>query len=132
MKMQTTHQKNQANGSNPLSFCIVLYNDGRIERILDRPLEEYLAAIQDAGLAWIDYTTKEDDQEIENLSKLAGFSPDPDPETDHRFLLRVRRLRYRTGHHAPFGDRQGREDDRAPALCPHPGQFHPHNPLRGD
>jgi magnesium transporter len=80
MKMQTTHQKNQTSGSNPLSFCIVLYKDGRIERLLDRPLEEYLAAIQDAGLAWIDYTTKEDDQEIENLSKLAGFSRIPIPK----------------------------------------------------
>ena len=49
MKMQTTHQKNQTNGSIPLSFCIVLFEDGRIERLLDRPLEEYLAAIRDAA-----------------------------------------------------------------------------------
>ncbi len=120
MKMQITPQKSQDNGQIPLSFCIILYKDGRIERLVDRPLEEYLTAIRDASIAWIDCSTKDDDKEIENDRPGCRFFPDPDPETDHRFLLGIRRLRHRTGHHAPFGNRAGREDVSAPALCPYP------------
>jgi len=80
MKMQSTPQNSQITGPIPLSFCIVLYKDGRIDRLMDRPLEEYLAAISDASIAWIDYTTKEDDTEIESIAQVAGFSRIPIPK----------------------------------------------------
>jgi len=83
--MQTTHQTTQVNGVISLSFCIILYKDGRIERLTDRPLGEYLAAISDASIAWIDYTTREDTKEIENLSQLAGFSRIPIPKLSTGF-----------------------------------------------
>ena len=78
--MQSTPQNSQITGPIPLSFCIVLYKDGRIDRLMDRPLEEYLAAIRDASIAWIDYTTKEDDTEIESIAQVAGFSRIPIPK----------------------------------------------------
>jgi len=80
MKMQITPQKSQDNGQIPLSFCILLFKDGRIERLVDRPLEEYLTAISDASIAWIDCSTKEDDKEIENIAQVAGFSRIPIPK----------------------------------------------------
>jgi magnesium transporter len=80
MKMQVTPQKSQDNGQIPLSFCIILSKDGRIDRLVDRPLGEYLAAICDASIAWIDCSTKEDDKEIENIAQVAGFSRIPIPK----------------------------------------------------
>ena len=80
MKMQITPQKSQDNGPIPLSFCIILYKDGRIDRLVDRPLGEYLTAISDASIAWIDCSTKEDDKEIENIAQVAGFSRIPVPK----------------------------------------------------
>ncbi len=74
MKMQITPQKSQDNGPIPLSFCIILYKDGRIDRLMDRPLGEYLAAISEASIAWIDCSTKDDDKEIENIAQVAGFT----------------------------------------------------------
>jgi magnesium transporter len=85
MKMQSTPQKSQDTGPIPSSFCIILYKDGRIDRLMDRPLEEYLAAIRDAGIAWIDYTTKEDDKEIENIAQVAGYSRIPIPKLTKGF-----------------------------------------------
>ena len=64
MKMQSTPQISQMNGPIPLSFCIVLYQDGRVERLVDRPLEEYFSAIRTAGVAWIDCSTKDDNREF--------------------------------------------------------------------
>jgi magnesium transporter len=80
MKMQSTPQKSQDTGAIPLSFCIILSKDGRIDRLMDRPLEEYLAAISDASIAWIDHTTIEDNKEIENIAQVAGFSRIPVPK----------------------------------------------------
>ncbi len=87
MKMQSTPQKSPVNGPIPLSFCIILYKDGRIDRLLDRPLEEYLAAIHDASIAWIDCSTKDDDKEIEHIAQIAGFSKIPVPEAVYWFLF---------------------------------------------
>jgi len=71
MKMQNTPQISQVAGPIPLSFCIVLYKDGRIDRLVDRPFEEYLAAISNASIAWIDFSTKDDDKEIEQIEQIA-------------------------------------------------------------
>jgi magnesium transporter len=80
MKMQSTPQKSPDNGPIPLSFCILLFKDGRIERMVDCPLGEYLTAISDASIAWIDCSTKEDDKEIESIAQVAGFSRIPVPK----------------------------------------------------
>ena len=63
-----------------MSFCIVLYTDGRIERLVDRPLGEYLSAISTAAIAWIDCSTKDDKKEIEQIAQIAGFSKIPIPK----------------------------------------------------
>jgi magnesium transporter len=80
MKMQSTPQTPPITGPIPLSFCILLYKDGRIDRLVDRSLEEYLAAISDATIAWIDCSTKDDNKEIELIAQLAGFSKIPIPK----------------------------------------------------
>jgi len=68
-----------------LSFCILLYNEGRVERLEDRPIEEYLTAIKDASIAWIDYSTKDDNKEIERIAQVAGFSKIPIPKLSTGF-----------------------------------------------
>ena len=80
MKMQSTPQTPPITGPIPLSFCILLYKDGRIDRLVDRSLEEYLTAISDATIAWIDCSTKDDNKEIELIAQLAGFSKIPIPK----------------------------------------------------
>src|SRR5512135_261676 len=85
MKMQSTRQTSPINGPVPLSFCIVLYQDGRVERLIDRPLEEYLSAISAASIAWIDCSTTDDDTQIEQISQVAGFSKIPIPKLTSGF-----------------------------------------------
>ncbi len=64
----------------PLSFCVVQRTDGRVDRISDKTLEEYLAFTQDANVAWIDYTTKDVDKEIEKIAQIMGFTLTPIPK----------------------------------------------------
>ena len=92
MKIQSTPQTPRQSGPVPLSFCILMYPDGSIERMVDRPLDEYFAAISKASIAWIDCSTSDDDKEIEQIAQTAGFSKIPDPETYHRFLFCIRGL----------------------------------------
>src|SRR5512133_3807157 len=80
MKMQSTPQVSCAPGSNPLSFCITLSPEGTIDRLSERPLEEYLPAIKGATIAWIDCSTKDDDKEIEQIAQAAGFNKIPIPK----------------------------------------------------
>jgi magnesium transporter len=80
MKMQRNPQTPQIAGPIPLSFCIILYKDGRIDRLVDRPMGEYLAAICDASIAWIDCSTCDDDEEIDQIAQVAGFSKIPIPK----------------------------------------------------
>src|SRR5512137_2902090 len=80
MKMQSTPQTPKMNGPVPLSFCILLYPDGKIERLIDQPFENYLEAIPGVSLAWIDCSTKDDDKEIEHIAQAAGFSKIPIPK----------------------------------------------------
>lgn len=69
----------------PLSFCILLYPDGRIERLVDRPVEDYFTAIKEASIAWIDYSICDDDKEMEPLAQRAGFTKVPIPKLTHGF-----------------------------------------------
>ena len=80
MKMQITPQTPQISGPIPLSFCIILNKDGRIDRLVDRPIGEYLTAISNASIAWIDCSTIDDDKEIEQIAQVAGFSKIPIPK----------------------------------------------------
>jgi magnesium transporter len=80
MKMQSTRQTPKANGPIPLSFCILLYPDGKIERLIDLPFDKYLTAIPAVSLAWIDYSTKDDEKEIEQIAQKAGFTNIPIPK----------------------------------------------------
>jgi magnesium transporter len=85
MKMQSTPQVSSASGPNPLSFCITLSPDGRIDRLSERPLEDYLPAINGATIAWIDFSTKDDEKDIEHIAQLAGFTKVPIPKLTHGF-----------------------------------------------
>jgi magnesium transporter len=80
MKMQSTPQTPKANGPIPLSFCILLHPDGKIERLVDRPLDEYLSAVPGVSFAWIDYSSKDDEKEIERVAQVCGFSKIPVPK----------------------------------------------------
>ena len=80
MKMQSTPKTPQINGPIPLSFCIILYKDGRIDRLVDSPIGEYLSAISNASIAWIDCSTSDDDKEIEQIAQVAGFNKIPIPK----------------------------------------------------
>jgi magnesium transporter len=80
MKMHSTQQNPQQNGPKPLSFCIILNRDGRIDRLMDLLIEDYLSAIKDASIAWIDYSTQDDDKSIEHIAQIAGFSKIPIPK----------------------------------------------------
>lgn len=64
-----------ANG--PQSFCVVLKNDGQVERISDKKLEDYLQFVDGASVAWIDYTTTDFEKEIEGISQILGFTQTP-------------------------------------------------------
>ena len=94
MKMQSTPQfpqdphnaqAPQAAGPAPLNFCILLSKEGKIDRLIDRPLEEYLAAIPGASIAWIDYSTKDDALDIEKIAQAAGFTKLPIPKLSTGF-----------------------------------------------
>jgi len=78
--MQSTPQNPQPTGPNPLSFCIIQYRDGRIDRLMDLPVQDYLSAVHDASIAWIDYSTPDDDHEIERIAQITGFTKIPIPK----------------------------------------------------
>jgi magnesium transporter len=80
MKMQSTPQTPQPNGPVPISFCILLFPDGTIERMVDQPLDEYFAAVKKASMVWIDCSTTEDEKGIEQIAQSAGFSKIPIPK----------------------------------------------------
>ena len=64
----------------PLSFCVVQRADGRVDKIADKTLEEYLSFTQDANVAWIDYTTKDVEKEIDRIAQVMGFTLTPIPK----------------------------------------------------
>jgi magnesium transporter len=85
MKMQNTPQTPAPVSPVPLSFCILLYQDGRIERRADCSIDDYIAAVREASIAWIDCSTVDDDKEIERIAQLAGFTKVPIPKLSHGF-----------------------------------------------
>lgn len=85
MKMQSSQQVPPNQASVPLSFCILLYPDGRLERLVDCGVEVYFSTVKDASIAWIDCSIGNDDKEIEHLAQLAGFTKVPIPKLTHGF-----------------------------------------------
>lgn len=61
----------------PTSFCVALREDGQVDKITDRPLEEYIRFTNNASVAWIDYSTKDLVKEIEKVSASMGFTQIP-------------------------------------------------------
>lgn len=85
MKMHDSQQTTSNSVTVPLSFCILLHPDGRIERLVDLKVEEYFSALKEASMAWIDCSIHDEDKEIEKLAQLAGFSKVPIPKLTHGF-----------------------------------------------
>lgn len=85
MTMQSSQQNRAQTPAIPLSFCILLYPDGRIERLVDLSVDEYFSSIRDASIAWIDCSTRDDEKEIELIAQLGGFTKVPIPKLSHGF-----------------------------------------------
>ncbi|MDD1695225.1 MAG: CorA family divalent cation transporter [Methanoregula sp.] len=85
MKMQSIRETSTLSMPVPLSFCILLYPDGRIDRQVDQPVAEYFTMVKEASIAWIDCSIKDDEKEIEQLAVLAGFTKVPIPKLTHGF-----------------------------------------------
>ncbi len=59
------------------NVCVWLKPDGQVEKQVDRPLEEHIAAIQSASVAWIDYSINEIEKDLEKIAATAGFTQVP-------------------------------------------------------
>jgi len=59
------------------NFCIILHKDGQVDRLTDRTLEEYVSVVQDASIAWIDWTAEEHEKSFEAVAVAGGFSKVP-------------------------------------------------------
>lgn len=64
----------------PVNFCILLRKDGQIERITDKSLEEFVLAVADADIAWINWVTEETEQSFQKMAATGGFSKIPIPK----------------------------------------------------
>ena len=58
------------NGS---SFCVTLNRGGVTDKFVNQSPKQYLMAVRDASVAWIDFTTKELEKEIEIIGPSMGF-----------------------------------------------------------
>ncbi len=59
--------------TNGSSFCVTLKPGGLTEKIVNRSPKHYLSAVVDASVAWVDFTTKELEVEIEIIGPAMGF-----------------------------------------------------------
>jgi magnesium transporter len=84
-KMQSSQQTSSPTLPVSLSFCILLYQEGRIDRLADCTVEDYITAVKEASIAWIDCSTKDDEKEFEQLALRAGFTKVPIPKLTHGF-----------------------------------------------
>jgi magnesium transporter len=55
------------------NFCIILHKDGQVDRFADQTLEEYVGIVKDANIAWIDWTTDEQEKAFESVAQASGF-----------------------------------------------------------
>lgn len=61
----------------PVTMCVLLKRDGQVEKLIDRPLSEYLAVIATASVAWIDLTSHDVEKGLEQLAASLGFNQIP-------------------------------------------------------
>ena len=61
----------------PTSFCVALRADGQVEKSQDKTPEEYLTLISGMNIAWVDYTVKDMDKDLEKLAQSMGFTQTP-------------------------------------------------------
>ncbi|HVP94353.1 MAG TPA: CorA family divalent cation transporter [Methanoregulaceae archaeon] len=59
------------------SFCVILREGGKTERVTNTSPGEYINAIRDASVAWVDFTVKDLEQEIEGIGISMGFQRIP-------------------------------------------------------
>jgi magnesium transporter len=64
----------------PTSFCVALRADGQVEKTQDKTPEEYLTFINGMSVAWVDYTVKDMDKDLEKLVQSMGFTQTPIPK----------------------------------------------------
>ena len=64
----------------PVNFCILLRQDGQIDRITDRTFEELVLAAGGAEIAWINWVAEESEEGFRNLAAAGGFSKIPIPK----------------------------------------------------
>ena len=61
----------------PANFAVALRNDGHVDKLADKTLEEYLAFTKDANVVWIDYTTKDLEKDLEKIAQAMGYTQTP-------------------------------------------------------
>jgi magnesium transporter len=61
----------------PSSFAVALRIDGRVDKLADKTLEEYLGFTKDASVVWIDYTAKDLEKDLEKIALTMGFTQSP-------------------------------------------------------
>lgn len=61
----------------PSNFCVALRDDGRVDKITDRTPDEYLGLIKSANVAWVDYSAKDLNSELEKIAGAMGFTTTP-------------------------------------------------------
>jgi magnesium transporter len=54
-----------------------MHQDGQVERIIEKPLEEYLQQIPRASVAWVDYTSHDIGKDLEKIMTTMGFNQLP-------------------------------------------------------
>jgi magnesium transporter len=59
------------------SFCVAQRPSGTVDKFSDQSVEQYLSCIQDANVAWIDYTAKDLEKDVERVAALMGFTQVP-------------------------------------------------------
>jgi magnesium transporter len=72
-----SQQPQAAAVKSPVNFAVALRNDGRVEKLAGKTLEEYLAFTSDASVVWIDYTTRDLEKDLERVALTMGFTLTP-------------------------------------------------------
>lgn len=72
-----TIQVSAASQKMPGSTCVLMHHDGQVERIIEKPLEEYLPLIPTASVAWVDYTSHDVGKDLEKIMGIMGFNQLP-------------------------------------------------------
>jgi magnesium transporter len=71
------HPIQLAQTPNGSSFCVTLKPDGSVDKFINKTPEEYLSAIKDSSIAWIDFSTIDLTKEIDKIALIMGFTQLP-------------------------------------------------------